>query len=119
MFIYLQTVEKSYTNELGYQIVKLIVHYVHMIHDYGRKDLLDSYVKYVFNCVQFKLHTVLTAPLYMFLDPNQPDFLLGNKFMQYSGFFFDIIVKSMAQYLINTGRIKVSIFLSDMHLICN
>ncbi|XP_075992073.1 dedicator of cytokinesis protein Ziz isoform X1 [Anticarsia gemmatalis] len=104
----LMTVEKSYTHDMGYQIVKLIVHYVHMIHDYGRKDLLDSYVKYVFNCVQFKLHTMLTAPLYMFVDPNQPDFLLGNKFMQYSGFFFDIIVKSMAQYLINTGRIKMS-----------
>ncbi|CAH0700754.1 unnamed protein product [Spodoptera exigua] len=104
----LMTVEKSYTQDMGYQIVKLIVHFVHMIHDYGRKDLLDSYVKYVFNCVEFKLHTMLTAPLHMFVDPNQPDFLLGNKFMQYSGFFFDIITKSMAQYLINTGRIKMS-----------
>lgn len=50
---------------------------------------------------------MLTAPLHMFVDPSQQDFLLGHKFMQYSGFFFDIIVKSMAQYLINTGRIKV------------
>ncbi|XP_013200563.1 dedicator of cytokinesis protein 9 isoform X1 [Amyelois transitella] len=104
----LMTYEKSYTQDMGYQIVKLIVHFVHMIHDYGRKDLLDSYVKYVFNCVEFKLHTVLTAPLHMFVDPNQQDFLLGHKFMQYSSFFFDIIVKSMAQYLINTGRIKMS-----------
>lgn len=61
----------------------------------------------MFNCVEFKLHTVLTAPLHMFVDPNQQDFLLGQKFMQYSNFFFDIIIKSMAQYLINTGRIKV------------
>jgi hypothetical protein len=30
---------------MGYQVVKLIVHFVHLIHDYGRKDLLDSYVK--------------------------------------------------------------------------
>ncbi|KAG6459344.1 dedicator of cytokinesis protein 9 isoform X2 [Manduca sexta] len=104
----LMTVEKSYTSDMGYQIVKLIVHFVHMIHDYGRKDLLDSYVKYVFNCVEYKLHTVLTAPLHIFVDPNQQDFLLGHKFMQYSGFFFDIIIKSMAQYLINTGRIKMS-----------
>ncbi|XP_050675433.1 dedicator of cytokinesis protein 9-like [Leptidea sinapis] len=104
----LMTVEKGYTNEMGYQIVKLIVHFVHLIHEFGRKDLLDSYVKYVFNCVEFKLHTVLTAPLYMFVESTQQDFLLGQKFMQYSGFFFDIIVKSMAQYLINTGRIKMS-----------
>ncbi|KOB77262.1 Dedicator of cytokinesis protein 9 [Operophtera brumata] len=104
----LMTVEKSYTQEMGYQVVKLIIHFVHMIHDYGRKDLLDSYVKYVFNCVEFKLHTVLTAPLHMFVDQSQQDFLLGNRFMQYSGFFFDIIIKSMAQYLINTGRIKMS-----------
>ncbi|KPJ11939.1 Dedicator of cytokinesis protein 9 [Papilio machaon] len=104
----LMTVEKGYSHDMGYQIVKLIVQFVHMIHDYGRKDLLDSYVKYVFNCVEFKLHTVLTAPLHMFIDPNQQDFLLGQKFMQYSNFFFDIIIKSMAQYLINTGRIKMS-----------
>ncbi|XP_013133698.1 PREDICTED: dedicator of cytokinesis protein 9 [Papilio polytes] len=104
----LMTVEKGYSHDMGYQIVKLIVQFVHMIHDYGRKDLLDSYVKYVFNCVEFKLHTVLTAPLHMFVDPNQQDFLLGQKFMQYSNFFFDIIIKSMAQYLINTGRIKMS-----------
>ncbi|XP_061379186.1 dedicator of cytokinesis protein 9 isoform X2 [Danaus plexippus] len=104
----LMTIEKGYTSDMGYQVVKLIVHYVHLIHDFGRKDLLDSYVKYVFNCVEFKLHTVLTAPLYMFVDPNQQDFLLCHKFMQYSSFFFDIIVKSMAQYLINTGRIKMS-----------
>ncbi|KAJ2944618.1 hypothetical protein O0L34_g3971 [Tuta absoluta] len=104
----LMTVEKSYSHDMGYQIVKLIVHFVHMIHDYGRKDLLDSYVKYVFNCVEFKLHTVLTAPLHRFVEPNQQDFLLGHKFMQYSGFFFDIVTKSMAQYLINTGRIKMS-----------
>lgn len=133
-----------------------MIQFVHMIHEYGRKDLLDSYIKvcifyyfklmhsglplnvtkslcrvelffnimyvstlpktwsagllifqYVFNCVELKLHTVLTAPLHMFLDPTQQDFLLGHKFMQYSSFFFDAIVKSMVQYLINTGRIKV------------
>lgn len=121
---------------MGYQIVKLIVHFVNMINDYGRKDLLDSYVKvskyclfikkiifflnklllklkyllyfqYVFNCVEYKLPSVLTAPLYLFVDSNQQDFLNSQKFMQYSSFFFDVIVKSMAQYLINTGRIKV------------
>ncbi|XP_050362245.1 dedicator of cytokinesis protein 9 [Nymphalis io] len=104
----LMTIEKGYSHDMGFQVVKLIVHFVHLIHDCGRKDLLDSYVKYVFNCVEFKLHTVLTAPLHMFVDPNQQDFLMCHKFMQYSSFFFDIIIKSMAQYLINTGRIKMS-----------
>ncbi|KAL4715192.1 hypothetical protein ACJJTC_012239 [Scirpophaga incertulas] len=46
----LMTVEKSYNKDIGYQIVKLIVHFVHMIHDFGRKDLLDSYVK---SCLSF------------------------------------------------------------------
>ncbi|XP_045485873.1 dedicator of cytokinesis protein 9 [Pieris rapae] len=104
----LMTIDKGYSHDMGYQIVKLMIQYVHMIHEYGRKDLLDSYIKYVFNCVELKLHTVLTAPLHMFVDPTQQDFLLGHKFMQYSSFFFDAIVKSMVQYLINTGRIKMS-----------
>lgn len=51
----LQTVEKSYTQDMGYQIVKLIVHFVHMIHDYGRKDLLDSYVKVTQNLLLFSI----------------------------------------------------------------
>ena len=44
-FYYLQTIEKGYSHDMGFQVVKLIVHFVHLIHDYGRKDLLDSYVK--------------------------------------------------------------------------
>lgn len=51
---YLQTIEKGYSQDMGFQIVKLIVHFVHLIHDYGRKDLLDSYVKVKFALKNFK-----------------------------------------------------------------
>lgn len=94
-------------SEVSYQIVKLLVHLVHMLNDAGRKDLLDSYVKYVFVCVGSGVHDKLCEPLHQFVTASQPDFLLGHKFMQYSSFFFQIIVKSMAQYLLNTGRIKM------------
>lgn len=119
------------SSDIGAQVVRLMIHLVQMIHDAGRKDLLESYIKvsfhlsfylhtmcilklsyypilqYVFMCVGNGIHEHLMAPLYTFVDTNPKDFLLSNKFMQHSNFFFEIITKSMAQYLINTGRIKV------------
>jgi dedicator of cytokinesis protein 9/10/11 len=105
------------TSDVGVQVVRLMVHLVHMICDIGRKDLMDSYIKYVFLCVGNGVHEHLMAPLHSFIESSQQDFLLGHKFMQHSHFFFQIINKSMAQYLINTGRIKVfgHIFMKVLH----
>lgn len=53
------------------------------------------------------VHGELCRHLPTILHPNNTDFLIVNKFMKYSGIFFDIIVKSMAQHLLGTGRIRM------------
>lgn len=82
-----------------------------MVYEIGRKEILMSYVKYVFVTPETKrqttVHEEICKHLPVLLNPDNTDFLVVNKFMHHSSFFFDIIIKSMAQHLLNTGRIKV------------
>ncbi len=111
----------SNTNEeIGLNIIRLLINMIHMIsEEAGRKDLLVSYVKYVFRAPSSKhkpnsspnghntVHGELCRYLPTLLHPNNTDFLVVNKFMKFSNIIFDIIVKSMANYLLQTGRIKM------------
>jgi len=54
------------------------------------------------------VHEEMSRHLPTLLRPANTDFLVINKFMHHSNFFFEIMVKSMAQHLLTTGRIKVS-----------
>lgn len=61
------------------------------------------------------VHEQLGKHLPTLLQPSNTDFLVVNKFMHHSGFFFEIMVKSMAQHLLTTERIKVS-FAGEIYL---
>lgn len=113
------------SEEIGMNVIRLLVNLIHMVADEaGRKELLSSYVKYVFQTSNFAqrsvpsgrsgspsaqntVHGELCRHLPTLLHPNNTDFLIVNKFMKYSSTFFDIIVKSMAQHLMATGRIRM------------
>ncbi|XP_037912923.1 dedicator of cytokinesis protein 9 isoform X4 [Hermetia illucens] len=119
------------SEEIGLNAIRLLINLIHMIIDEaGRKELLQAYVKYVFYSPGFggaekvrngcgdkkngngtlgqsTVHGELCRHLPTLLHPNNTDFLIVNKFMKYSGILFDIIIKSMAQHLIHTGRIKM------------
>ena len=51
----------------------------------------------------------MSKHLPIILHPNNTDFLVVNKFMHHGDFFFDVIVKAMAQHLLLSGRIKVGL----------
>ncbi|KFB37649.1 AGAP008535-PA-like protein [Anopheles sinensis] len=107
--------------EVGLNIIRLLVNLFHMVAEEAkRKELLTAYVKYVYRidsqpvngCSPTSqhvstVHGELCRHLPTLLHPNNTDFLLVNKFMKFSGIFFEVIVKSMAQYLLSTGRIKM------------
>ena len=75
--------------------------------------MIKYFFQYVFVTVPIidnkanSVHEELAKHLMSILRPNQTDFLVTGKFMKYSWFFFEILIKSMAQYLLNTERIKV------------
>ena len=58
---------------------------------------------------QKTVHEELAQYLKAALRPNQADQLIVGKFLTHIWFFFEILVKSMAQYLLSTDRIKVCI----------
>ncbi|XP_055599906.1 dedicator of cytokinesis protein 9 isoform X2 [Uranotaenia lowii] len=109
------------SEEIGLNIIRLLVNLIYMIAEEAkRKELLLAYVKYVFRIEGFPVngcsptsqhvstvHGELCRHLPTLLHPNNTDFLLINKFMKFSGVFFDIIIKSMGQFLLSTGRIKM------------
>lgn len=98
-------------NDIGLNIVRVMINLVNMVYEANRKEVLDVYVKYVFTLPDVGRHTTVHEEMAKhfpaILHPNNTDFLVVNKFMHHSNVFFDIMVKAMAQYLLSTGRIKV------------
>ncbi|KAL3282070.1 hypothetical protein HHI36_005269 [Cryptolaemus montrouzieri] len=97
--------------EISLNIIRVSINLIHMIYEAKRTDILNVYVKYVFVNPNISrnatVHEELCKYLPVILDPGNTDFLVVNKFMHHSNFFFDIIVKGMAQHLLSSGRIKM------------
>ena len=53
------------------------------------------------------IHEELAKNLTVILRPVNADQLVVSRFLKHSRFFFEILIKSMTQYLIETERIKV------------
>jgi hypothetical protein len=117
LFILLIT---SYNDDVSCNIIRLLINLIHMVaEEAGRKDLMLSYVKYNFMTPSIKMksnaspsaintvHGEICKHLPSLLNPANTDFLLVNKFMKFSSIIFDIIVKSMAHFLLSSGRIKM------------
>ncbi|XP_043275620.1 dedicator of cytokinesis protein 9 isoform X2 [Venturia canescens] len=100
------------SEEVGLYIIRVLIHIISLVHQAGRKEILQAYVKFVFVPPNMRnhgatVHEQLAKYLPSLLQPNNTDFLVVNKFMHHSSFFFDIMVKSMAQHMLSTGRIKM------------
>ncbi|XP_022919235.2 dedicator of cytokinesis protein 9 [Onthophagus taurus] len=99
------------SDEIGLNIIRVLINLVNMVYEAKRKEVLQSYVKYVFVTPECKksvsVHEEMCKHLPVILNPTNTDFLVVNKFMHHSLFFFDVIVKSMAQHLLTTERIKM------------
>ncbi|RZF44325.1 hypothetical protein LSTR_LSTR006875 [Laodelphax striatellus] len=96
--------------DVGVNVIRLLIHVVHLVDEAGCSEALQTYVKFVFvGAAQGSrtVHEELCEHLPSLLRPDNTDFLLVNKFLPHSGFFFQIMVKSMAQHLLSTGRIKM------------
>ncbi|XP_026677527.1 dedicator of cytokinesis protein 11-like [Diaphorina citri] len=84
--------------------------------------LLSSEVKDILMCFLFLVKHLAQDQLIAWWSNSPPSHVLSFfklidtgriKFLPYSGFFFQIIVKSMAQYLLSTSRIKKCLSLMD------
>ena len=57
--------------------------------------------------VFFVFFVLQVKTLSSLLRPSNTDFLVMHKFLRHAGFFLTLVTKSMAQYILQTGRIKV------------
>ncbi|KAG8197439.1 hypothetical protein JTE90_014923 [Oedothorax gibbosus] len=98
--------------DVALNTVRVLIHIVHGVHDAGKDDILHSYVQYVFKTEELTVkkrvvHEELVKSLNVMLKPANTDFLMINKFLRHSWFFFQIISKSTAQHLLSSERIKM------------
>uniref|UniRef100_A0A8C7RB42 Dedicator of cytokinesis 9 n=1 Tax=Oncorhynchus mykiss TaxID=8022 RepID=A0A8C7RB42_ONCMY len=104
----------SATNEeVAVNVTKVMIHIVSQCHEEGLEHYLRSYVKYVFKTEPYTssttrtVHEELAKAMTAILKPST-DFLTSNKLLKYSWYFFEALVKSMAQYLIESSKVRVS-----------
>nr|XP_015218956.1 PREDICTED: dedicator of cytokinesis protein 9 isoform X8 [Lepisosteus oculatus] len=99
--------------DVAVNVTRVMIHIVSQCHEEGLEHYLRSYVKYVFKiepCAATSTKTVheeLAKAMTAILKPST-DFLTSNKLLKYSWYFFEALVKSMAQYLIESSKVKLS-----------
>ncbi|XP_037656337.1 dedicator of cytokinesis protein 9 isoform X13 [Choloepus didactylus] len=98
--------------EVAVNVTRVIIHVVAQCHEEGLESHLRSYVKYAYKAEPYvaseykTVHEELTKSMTVILKPSA-DFLTSNKLLKYSWFFFDVLIKSMAQHLIENSKVKL------------
>ncbi|XP_027446422.1 dedicator of cytokinesis protein 9 isoform X8 [Zalophus californianus] len=98
--------------EVAVNVTRVIIHVVAQCHEEGLESHLRSYVKYAYKAEPYiaseykTVHEELTKAMTTILKPSA-DFLTSNKLLKYSWFFFDVLIKSMAQHLIENSKVKL------------
>ncbi|KAM9327750.1 dedicator of cytokinesis protein 9-like [Pholidichthys leucotaenia] len=99
--------------DVAVNVTRVMVHVVAQCHEEGLEHYLRSYVKFVlkpetyFSITVKTVHEELAKAMTAILKPST-DFLTSNKLLKHSWYFFEALVKSMAHYLIEGGKVKLS-----------
>uniref|UniRef100_A0A7N6F6N8 Dedicator of cytokinesis 9 n=1 Tax=Anabas testudineus TaxID=64144 RepID=A0A7N6F6N8_ANATE len=99
--------------DVAVNVTRVMIHVVAQCHEEGLEHYLRSYVKFVFRTESYtssttrSVHEELAKAMTAILKPST-DFLTSNKLLKYSWYFFEALVKSMAQYLIESCKVKLS-----------
>ncbi|XP_047432549.1 dedicator of cytokinesis protein 9-like isoform X9 [Mugil cephalus] len=99
--------------DVAVNVTRVMVHVVAQCHEEGLEHYLRSYIKFVFKPETYSstsvksVHEELAKAMTAILKPST-DFLTSNKLLKYSWYFFEALVKSMAHYLIESGKVKLT-----------
>uniref|UniRef100_A0A8C5HF45 Dedicator of cytokinesis protein 9-like n=1 Tax=Gouania willdenowi TaxID=441366 RepID=A0A8C5HF45_GOUWI len=99
--------------DVAVNVTRVMVHVVAQCHEEGLEHYLRSYVKFVlkpeiYSTTSVKtVHEELAKAMTAILKPST-DFLTSNKLLKHSWYFFEALVKSMAHYLQESGKVKLS-----------
>ncbi|CAN9498340.1 unnamed protein product [Ophioblennius macclurei] len=99
--------------DVAVNVTRVMVHVVAQCHEEGLEHYLRSYVKFVLKPETYSstavktVHEELAKAMTAILKPST-DFLTSNKLLKHSWYFFEALVKSMAHYLMESGKVKLS-----------
>uniref|UniRef100_A0A7N9AP97 Dedicator of cytokinesis 9b n=1 Tax=Mastacembelus armatus TaxID=205130 RepID=A0A7N9AP97_9TELE len=99
--------------DVAVNVTRVMVHVVAQCHEEGLEHYLRSYTKFVFKPEPYSstnvktVHEELAKAMTAILKPST-DFLTSNKLLKHSWYFFEALVKSMAHYLMESGKVKLS-----------
>ncbi|XP_034006992.1 dedicator of cytokinesis protein 9 isoform X8 [Trematomus bernacchii] len=99
--------------DVAVNMTRVMVHVVAQCHEEGLEHYLRSYIKFVFKPEPYSstnvktVHEELAKTMTAILRPST-DFLTSNKLLKYSWYFFEALVKSMAHYLMESGKVKLA-----------
>ncbi|KAK6480503.1 dedicator of cytokinesis protein 11 isoform X1 [Huso huso] len=99
-------------HEITVNSTRVIIHIVSKCHEEGLDHYLRSFLKYVFmtekspSSASITTHEVLASAVTAILK-QAADFLTIDKLLKYSWFFFEAMIKSMAQYLLEENKMKM------------
>uniref|UniRef100_A0A5F4W7K0 Dedicator of cytokinesis 11 n=1 Tax=Callithrix jacchus TaxID=9483 RepID=A0A5F4W7K0_CALJA len=102
----------THEDDVPINCTMVLLHIVSKCHEEGLDSYLRSFIKYSFrpekpSAPQAQLiHETLATTMIAILKQSA-DFLAINKLLKYSWFFFEIIAKSMATYLLEENKIKL------------
>uniref|UniRef100_A0A2R8ZUG1 Dedicator of cytokinesis 11 n=1 Tax=Pan paniscus TaxID=9597 RepID=A0A2R8ZUG1_PANPA len=102
----------THEDDVPINCTMVLLHIVSKCHEEGLDSYLRSFIKYSFrpekpSAPQAQLiHETLATTMIAILKQSA-DFLSINKLLKYSWFFFEIIAKSMATYLLEENKIKL------------
>ncbi|KAB1253709.1 Dedicator of cytokinesis protein 11 [Camelus dromedarius] len=102
----------THEDDVPINCTMVLLHIVSKCHEEGLDNYLRSFIKYSFrpekpSAPQAQLiHETLATTMIVILKQSA-DFLAINKLLKYSWFFFEIIAKSMATYLLEENKIKL------------
>ncbi|XP_036367208.1 dedicator of cytokinesis protein 9 isoform X3 [Octopus sinensis] len=107
-------IARTHNEDIAMNAARVLIHIVSEVNNVGKPDILQAYVKYVFKTLPSPkgtkvktVHEELAKNLTVLLRPINADQSVVSRFLKHSWFFFEILIKSMAQYLIETERIKM------------
>ncbi|TKC33571.1 hypothetical protein EI555_013743, partial [Monodon monoceros] len=114
----------THEDDVPISCTMVLLHIVSKCHEEGLDNYLRSFIKYSFrpekpSTPQAQLiHETLATTMIAVLKQSA-DFLAINKLLKYSCFFFEIIAKSMATYLLEENKIKRCLTLMDRGFVFN
>nr|XP_020441761.1 LOW QUALITY PROTEIN: dedicator of cytokinesis protein 9-like [Monopterus albus] len=99
--------------DVAVNMTRVMVHVVAQCHEEGLEHYLRSYAKFVFKPEPYSttnvktVHEELAKAMSALLKPST-DFLTSKKLLKHSWYFFEALVKSMAHYLTESRKVKLS-----------